>query len=233
MSDATTNEPLANDEPEADAGASATGKSSNRETGAPVGNAASFNPLLLARARRQLTIRELAKRSGVSSMTITFLENNERLARFNTLFALAEALNVPVENFLGMLDTTAADRGHKGGTSRARREAALAQTDEAAAVTTEGAQVAKAKPSPRPKKAKTAVRNFWLVVYDAAGEVNRVHGPLTEESARELAAGLAAPCRVYKAGNELEAESLHLAWLLDITRQGLFNQWLNRQLPAS
>jgi transcriptional regulator with XRE-family HTH domain len=54
-----------------------------------------------ARARRLMTIRELAARAGVSTTTIVHLESLEQEARMSTARRLATALEVSPDELLG------------------------------------------------------------------------------------------------------------------------------------
>jgi transcriptional regulator with XRE-family HTH domain len=74
------------------------------------------------RAESGLTLRELAKESGMGQDTISQLENDRQKAQLLTLSKLAKTFtrllgrHVSVELFTGLMDTTASDRGKKGGT---------------------------------------------------------------------------------------------------------------------
>ena len=52
------------------------------------------------RLKNGLSKKELAEKVGVSSMAITYYENNERRPSMQTINALAEALNIKVSDFL-------------------------------------------------------------------------------------------------------------------------------------
>ncbi|QLY30845.1 helix-turn-helix domain-containing protein [Nocardia huaxiensis] len=58
--------------------------------------------LLAARARRRLTRRELADLTGLAVSTIQRFENGERSPDMNQLYALCEALEVPMREFVAM-----------------------------------------------------------------------------------------------------------------------------------
>ena len=70
------------------------------------------------RRERDLTVEELAGRSGVAEFEIGFLENGRRSVRFETLLCLAEALGVPVTSLFERLPVPAcaeADRRQQTG----------------------------------------------------------------------------------------------------------------------
>lgn len=63
-----------------------------------------MNPLKKARGKAKLTVRQLAKKSGVNVNTISYLENYLQQARTATIAKLAEALNVPFEDLESLAD---------------------------------------------------------------------------------------------------------------------------------
>lgn len=54
----------------------------------------------VARAKENLTINELAKRSGVGATTISFVENAKKEVRLGTLEKIAKALNKSLEDLI-------------------------------------------------------------------------------------------------------------------------------------
>ena len=56
------------------------------------------------RIKNNLSIEELAKKSGVSIYKIRSLENLEHDIRFTTVFRLCEALNISMYDFAEMLE---------------------------------------------------------------------------------------------------------------------------------
>lgn len=57
--------------------------------------------LKILRAKKRLTQRELAKKSGISEMTIVYLEQNRiESPRYETVIKLAEALGVKAKDLL-------------------------------------------------------------------------------------------------------------------------------------
>lgn len=63
-----------------------------------------MNPLKKARGKAKLTVRELAKLSGVNVNTISYLENYLQQARPATISKLADALKVPFEDLESLAD---------------------------------------------------------------------------------------------------------------------------------
>lgn len=58
--------------------------------------------LRVARAKANMTIDELAKRSGVGATTISFIENARKRTRLITLGKLADALGIELKDLLGI-----------------------------------------------------------------------------------------------------------------------------------
>lgn len=86
-----------------------------------------MNRLKILRAEKDLSLRQLEERSGVDQSIISQLENGRRKARLNTLVKIARGLDVPVEELLELLDTTAVERGKKGNQAlQAKKEDCLA-----------------------------------------------------------------------------------------------------------
>lgn len=56
--------------------------------------------LMAARARKRLTRQQLSELTGLSISTIQRFENGERSPDMNQLFALCEALDVPMRDFV-------------------------------------------------------------------------------------------------------------------------------------
>ncbi len=54
-----------------------------------------------ARRRAGLTLRQLEERSGVRAGTISRLERGLQAGRFSTILALAEALGLTVDEYIG------------------------------------------------------------------------------------------------------------------------------------
>lgn len=79
-----------------------------------------MNNLKRLRAESDLSVRELAQLSTVPERSISRIENGLQKAQLNTLAKLAKALNsvlepqgtkVKLEDFMELLDTSAAERG--------------------------------------------------------------------------------------------------------------------------
>lgn len=81
-----------------------------------------MNILRQLRAERELSIEELAKKSGINPSTISMLENDNRKANPKTIGALARALEVSVLALAELENTTAKERGKLGG--RPKKETA-------------------------------------------------------------------------------------------------------------
>lgn len=58
--------------------------------------------LRVARAKANMTIDELSKKSGVGATTISFIENARKQTRLITLGKLADALGVELKDLLGL-----------------------------------------------------------------------------------------------------------------------------------
>lgn len=52
----------------------------------------------LERAKQNITLNELAKRSGISPTTLSFLENGKKNYRMGTVAKIADALGVGVDD---------------------------------------------------------------------------------------------------------------------------------------
>src|SRR5579859_5066115 len=83
-----------------------------------------MNVLKRLRMQRHLTLKELADKAAIDPATVSLVENGRRKARGVTLGKLAEALDVPVDDLLELLDESPATNGKRGGRPR------KAQTDE-------------------------------------------------------------------------------------------------------
>lgn len=71
------------------------------ETAAEI-NRAVGTELLAARARRRMSRQHLADLTGLAISTIQRFENGERSPDMNQLFALCEALEVPMDEFIAL-----------------------------------------------------------------------------------------------------------------------------------
>jgi transcriptional regulator with XRE-family HTH domain len=76
-------------------------KTANIISAAPTIQEAHLEQLMIERARRGLSRRELAKRSGVNEHTISEAERGIRKPRATTVARLAEALGLEPEDLLG------------------------------------------------------------------------------------------------------------------------------------
>lgn len=184
---------------------------------------AELNPLKLARVKSGLSLRELAEKSNVAHMTIYMLESGQRKAHLKTLYTLAEALQMPVGELLGLQDHTSSERGRKGAQSRATRQRKQSTPNEPKPTTTTSK-----KNSRKPKQSF----NFWLVINKDRENLAdaETHGPLTEKSAQQLATSIAKPTRIYQAANAAEANKKHLAWLTEAVRHGDINAWFSKHI---
>ncbi len=71
------------------------------ETAAEI-NRAVGNELRASRARKHLSRQQLADRTGLGLSTIQRFENGERSPDMNQLFALCEALEIPMRDFVAL-----------------------------------------------------------------------------------------------------------------------------------
>lgn len=55
-----------------------------------------------AREKAQMTQSELGNRTGVSGVSIMRYEKNQRQPRLEQLYAIADALNIPIEDLFGI-----------------------------------------------------------------------------------------------------------------------------------
>jgi transcriptional regulator with XRE-family HTH domain len=69
--------------------------------------------LALLRARKQLTQRQLAAKSGVGTATVNRIEGGDYVPNLLTLERLARALDVPMENLANLEDLREARRAKK------------------------------------------------------------------------------------------------------------------------
>ncbi len=84
-----------------------------------------MNPLKKYRGLRGITIRELAEKTKLNPKTISFIENDRQKATIVSIGKLAKALDINIEELVPLMDTTAAERGRKGGTATKKLEPAL------------------------------------------------------------------------------------------------------------
>jgi len=75
---------------------------------------ANINKLKRLRGAAGLSLRELAAKAGVNQTTISLIETDKRKGQIATLGKLAKALDVPIDELLEFMDTTASDRGRYG-----------------------------------------------------------------------------------------------------------------------
>ncbi len=76
-----------------------------------------MNRLKKYRGLRGITLRELAEKTGLNPKTISFIENDRQKATIVSIGKLARALDINIEELIPLMDTTAAERGRKGGTA--------------------------------------------------------------------------------------------------------------------
>lgn len=84
-----------------------------------------MNPLKKYRGLRGITVRELAEKTKLNPKTISFIENDRQKATIVSIGKLAKALDINIEELIPLMDTTAAERGRKGGTATKKLEPAL------------------------------------------------------------------------------------------------------------
>ena len=73
-----------------------------------------INPLALARAKQNMSQRQLAKKAGIQQASLARLESGKRKARLTTLVKLSKTLNIELSDILNLLDTSAPERGITG-----------------------------------------------------------------------------------------------------------------------
>lgn len=82
-----------------------------------------MNKLKRLRGERGLSLRGLAEKARINQATISLIETDKRRAQLATLGKLAIALEVPLDELLEFLDTSAPERGRKG--QEIKKETAL------------------------------------------------------------------------------------------------------------
>jgi transcriptional regulator with XRE-family HTH domain len=74
-----------------------------------------LNILKKLRAEADISLKNLAKETGVDQATISQLENDRRKAHLATVAKLARYFERPIEDFEELLDKNGSDRSRRGG----------------------------------------------------------------------------------------------------------------------